>query len=135
MHAPVRFFGRGRITVGTRSVVNRGCYLDNRGEIEIGNNVSIAHDVKIYTGGHDIDSPAFTFFKKGVKIDDFVVIFSNAIIQPGVHLKKGSVVLPGAVVTRGTDEFDVVGGNPAKVVRRRAKELNYSCEFGLWFAP
>ncbi|MBL0727947.1 acyltransferase, partial [Piscinibacter sp. HJYY11] len=49
----IRFFHVGRLRVGEGSLINRGVYLDNRGGIEIGRHVSIAHDAKLYTMGHD----------------------------------------------------------------------------------
>jgi acetyltransferase-like isoleucine patch superfamily enzyme len=39
---------------------------------------------------------------------------------PGAHIKKGSIVSAGAVVTRGVIEpYSVVGGVPAKLIRHR----------------
>ena len=49
IHTPARFLGMGRIRIGSNTIINRGCYLDNRVGIDIGNNVSIAHDTKIYS--------------------------------------------------------------------------------------
>lgn len=54
----VRFFHVGRLRIGAGTLVNRGVYLDNRGGLEIGRHVSIAHDVRIYTMGHDMHDPA-----------------------------------------------------------------------------
>lgn len=135
IHPPVRFFGLGQVTVGADSVVNRNCYLDNRADIFIGNNVSVAHDAKIYTGGHDINSPSFNFTKRAVRIDDHAVIFAGAMIQPGVHVAQGAVILPGSVVVADVPEFVVYGGNPARKVADRQRELTYNCKFEYWFAP
>ena len=46
-----KFFHVGKLSVGEDTVVNFGCYLDNRRGITIGNNVGIAHNTKIYTLG------------------------------------------------------------------------------------
>ena len=48
MHRNCRFFHIGKMSVGNHSVINFGCYLDNRRGISIGNNVGIAHNIKIY---------------------------------------------------------------------------------------
>jgi acetyltransferase-like isoleucine patch superfamily enzyme len=123
VHSPVRFLGIGRIEIGSNSVVNRGCYLDNRTGIKIGSNVSIAHDTKIYTLGHDID-----------EIGDYACIFSNVLIMPGVTLGKGAVVYAGSVVTKDVGDFEVVGGNPARFIRHRSKDLRYEVRHDYWFA-
>jgi maltose O-acetyltransferase len=103
--------------------------LDNRYGIHIGNNVSIGHNTKIYTGGHDLDSPSFSMTGKPVVIDDYVAILSNVLIMPGVHIKKGAVILPGAVVTKDIAEYGIAGGNPAKVLRFRSKNLEYVTDY------
>jgi len=115
------------LIIGSHSVINRDCTLDNRYSIIIGDNVSIGH--KIYTGGHNLDSPYFEMIGKPVIIDDYASVLSNALIMPGVHIKRGAVVLPGAVVTKDVDEYAVVGGNPAKVIRYRNKELLYTVNY------
>lgn len=134
IHSPTRFLGIGRLSIGANTVINRGCYLDNRVGITIGANVSVAHDTKIYTLGHDIDDPFFTPAGKPVRIDDYVCIFSNVLIMPGVTLGKGAVVFPGSVVTRSVGEYEVVGGNPARFIRYRSRDLRYHVSYDYWFA-
>lgn len=134
IHTPVRFMGIGRVSIGSHTTINRGCYLDNRVGIRIGSNVSIAHDTKIYTLGHDIDDPFFTATGKPVEIGDYVCIFSNVLIMPGVTLGKGAVVFPGSVVTKSVGEYEVVGGNPARFIRHRSRDLRYKVTYDYWFA-
>ena len=59
IHRCCKFFHVGKLVIGKNSVVNFGCYLDNRRGISIGNNVGVAHNTKIYTLGHNLDSPQF----------------------------------------------------------------------------
>jgi len=134
IHPKVKFFNWGNIKIGQNTVINSGCYLDNRREISIGNNVSIAHDCKIYTLGHDVDSPFFETKGKSVKIEDNVVIFSNVLIMPGVTIKKGAVILPGSIVTKDVDSYSVMGGNPARCIRKRYKKFLYKIDYGYWKA-
>ena len=43
----------------------------------------------------------------------------NAMIMPGVSLGDNTVVAAGAIVTKSfIDGFCVVGGNPAKIIKR-----------------
>lgn len=133
IHRGCRFFHVGKLSIGQNSVVNFGCYLDNRRGITIGNNVGIAHNVKIYTLGHNIDSPEFETKGKPVCVEDGAFVFANAIIMPGVTLHKNCIVLPGSVVTKDVDEYAVVGGNPAKVLRYRDVSAP-PCKYSYWFA-
>jgi virginiamycin A acetyltransferase len=46
----------------------------------------------------------------------------NAVILPGVTLGHGAIVAAQSVVTRSVAPYTVVGGNPARVIRRRFAE-------------
>lgn len=57
-----------------------------------------------------------------VVIGNDVWIGANVIILPGVHIGDGAVIAAGAVVTKDVDDYAIVGGVPAKVIRYRFKE-------------
>ncbi|GAB4560754.1 MAG: hypothetical protein Tsb007_24470 [Rhizobacter sp.] len=130
----IRFFHVGRLSVGEGSLINRGVYLDNRGGISIGKQVSIAHDVRIYTMGHDPHDPNFATKAAPVQIDDHAVVFAGAMIMPGVHLGQASVVMAGAVVTKSVPAGRMVGGNPAQDIGERGCQPTYRLKRRFWFA-
>ena len=134
IHRRCRFFHVGNFYLGKNSVINFGCYLDNRRGIYIGDNVGIAHNTKIYTLGHDINSPQFNTKGSAVKIEDNAFVFSNALIMPGVSIGEGGIVLSGSVVTKDVEPWTVVGGNPAKKIKDRNREINYNSIYRYWFA-
>lgn len=134
IHRHCKFFHVGNFVLGKNSVINFGCYLDNRRGITIGNNVGIAHGTKIYTLGHDTDSPKFETKGAPVVIEDNAFIFSNAILMPGVRIGNGAIVLPGSVVTKDVPPRKIVGGNPARVIRDRMAEIDYNQRYNYWFA-
>lgn len=121
IHRDCKFFHVGKIKIGRNSVVNWGCYLDNRRGIYIGNNVGIAHNTKIYTLGHDLNDSEFKTKGNPVYIEDNAFIFSNAIIMPGVTIGEGAIILAGSVVTKSVEPWSIVGGNPAKYIRERKR--------------
>lgn len=120
--------------MGDNSVINFGCYLDNRRGIKIGNNVWIAHNTKIYTLGHNLESPVFETKGALVTIKDNVFIFSNALIMPGVTIHEGAIVLAGSVVTKDVEAWTIVGGNPAKKIKERQHKIAYLQKYNYWFA-
>lgn len=132
VHRRVRFFSFGNFSVAENSSVNAGCYIDNRHRVTIGKSVSIAHDVRIYTMGHDVDSREFKQKGAPVVIEDYVCIFAAAMVMPGVTVGRGAVVFPGAVVTKSVPPYAVVGGNPARVLRSRHADLDYKIDTGFW---
>jgi len=130
----IRFFHVGRLSVGEGTLVNRGVYLDNRAGISIGKQVSIAHDAKIYTMGHDVHDETFATKGQAVQIDDYAVVFAGAMIMPGVRLGEGSVVMPGAVVTKSVPAYRMVGGNPAQDIGERQCKPAYRLDRRFWLA-
>lgn len=52
-------------------------------------------------------------------IGNDVWIGSEAIIMPGVKIGDGAVIGTRALVTRDVEPYAIVGGNPARVIRKR----------------
>ena len=134
IHRGCKFFHVGKMSVGQNTVINFGCYLDNRRGITIGNNVGIAHNTKIYTLGHDLNDSQFKTKGAPVSIEDNVFIFSNALIMPGITIGEGAIVLAGSVVTKDVEPWTIVGGNPARKIRDRGHDVDYKQIYRYWFA-
>jgi acetyltransferase-like isoleucine patch superfamily enzyme len=135
LHQGVRLMARRGLEVGEGTVINRGTLIDNRHAVKIGRHVSVAHDCRIYTTGHDYDSPDFAIRTRPVNIEDHAVLFAGAVVMPGVSIGTGAVVLPFSVVTKSVDSMTVVGGTPATVRGRRNCEPSYRLDYDYWFAP
>lgn len=129
----IRFLGIGNCTIGDNSIINRNCVIDNRYKINIGSNVSIAANSSIWTQGHNVNDYNFSITSKPVVIGNYVCVFSNCIILPGVILKKGCVVYPGSVVYKSFPKNSVIGGNPAKFLKLRNENYTYNINAQFWF--
>lgn len=116
-------------TLGKNSVINSRCRIDNRGQVIIGENVSISQEVIILTADHDIDSADFRGQNKTVRIEDYVWIGTRVTILPGVTVGRGALIGAGSVVTRDVAPFTIVAGVPAKVIRKRREDLNYKTSY------
>ncbi len=119
--------------IGQNSVINSGCRLDNRGTIIIGDNVSISQEVIILTADHDVNSTMGEGILKKVILEDYSWIGTRALILPGVTIKKGAVVAAGAIVTKDVEEYSIVVGVPAKHIKYRNRNLQYSASYKRWF--
>lgn len=78
----------------------------------------VAH-CKIY-GFVDIDKEQLQ--KSPPVIGNDVWIGANAIIFRGVHVGDGAVVAAGSVVTKDVPPYAIVGGVPAKIIKKRFSE-------------
>lgn len=111
-------FGKN-ISFGKNVFINAGCHFQDQGGITIGDGVLIGHNVVLATANHDLEpSKSRKLHYKPIVIGDNVWIGSNAVILQGVTIGEWSVVAAGAVVTKDVEPFTVVGGVPAKFIRK-----------------
>lgn len=120
----VRISGVDQLHLGHDVSIHWDSYLSAEGGITIGNNVSIGHRVSLLTTEHQFSDPNVPIkfqpvTKSPVVIDDNVWIGANVTVLAGVHLRSGTVVAAGAVVTKTFDEDNVIlAGVPARILKR-----------------
>lgn len=94
----------------------------NFGKIKIGDYTQIAPNVGIISDNHELtDNRKFT--SKNVIIGKYCWIGMGAIILPGVELGDYTIVAAGSIVSKSYKEgYQVIGGNPAKVIKKINEE-------------
>ena len=111
-------FGKN-ISFGKNVFINAGCRFQDQGGITIGDGVLIGHNVILATANHALEpSKSRKLNYAPIKICDNAWIGSNSVILQGVTVGEWSVVAAGAVVTKDVEPFTVVGGIPAKFIRK-----------------
>jgi acetyltransferase-like isoleucine patch superfamily enzyme len=126
----------GKITIGNNCYIGDGSRVWSGQEINIGNDVLIAHNVNIIdTQAHELHAAERTeryldLLKNGawstqgsidtkpIIIKDKAWISFNVIILKGVIIGEGAVVAAGSVVTKNVADYTMVAGNPAVFVKK-----------------
>lgn len=107
------------LTIGNHSSIQTN-KIDIRSSVTIGSHVIIGAGTEIITTSHNIDSPDWNLKNYGITIEDYVWIPTNVLILPSCrNISYGSVIGSGSVVVKNTDPMSVVGGNPAKELKKR----------------
>lgn len=107
------------ITIGRNVFFNAGCKFQDQGGITIGNNVLIGHNVVLATLNHSMNpAERGNLIPKPIVIGNDVWIGAGAIVLPGVTIGDGAIIAAGAVVTKNVEADTIVGGVPAKFLRR-----------------
>ena len=105
------------ITIGDRVNIQDGSVLHTlyqKSTIEIGNDVSIGHNVTIH----------------GAKIHDYALIGMGAVVMDDAEVGEGAIVAAGAVVLSRTKigPNELWGGAPAKFIKmveqEKSREMN-----------
>lgn len=105
-----------KLTIGG-GYANYNVKIDCYEEVRIGQGVAIANNViirdsdsHVISGQSGLSSP--------IVIGDNVWIGMNSIILKGVRIGNGAVIAAGAVVTHDIADKCLVGGVPARIIRK-----------------
>lgn len=131
-----------KFVLGRRSVVESFCCINNAvgdvligdntriglhctviGPVEIGSNVNLAQGIVVTALNHNFTDCTRRIDEQGVStakvtIGNDVWIGANATVLPGVTIGNHSVVAAGAVVTKDVPPYSLVGGVPAKILKK-----------------
>ena len=116
------FWGDGRdIELGNHVQVNEEAWIRN---VKVGDHVMIGPRTMILNYGHNTDGDGPMIFQGIRKYEQTVIgsdvwIGAGVILLPGITIGTGSIVAAGAVVTKSCEPYSVIGGNPAKLIKKR----------------
>jgi acetyltransferase-like isoleucine patch superfamily enzyme len=111
------------LSFGDNVVVHRHVLLDDRGGIEIGDNVSISDYVNVYSHNHDIYdihkvSTPVTRIGSGVRLT------YHSTVLAGTQVGENALVGTGAVVTKDVEPNHIVVGIPARTAKIKSAQID-----------
>ncbi len=93
-------------------------YIDARNGVIFGENVWIGPRVSIISMNHDLNNYEKYIEDKPIKIGSNCWIATGSIITAGVELGDHTVVAAGSVVTKSFSGNVLIGGIPAKIIKK-----------------
>jgi putative colanic acid biosynthesis acetyltransferase WcaF len=118
-----------RLALGRGSVVGRGCLLDARGGIEIGDDVNVSSYSRLMTAKHAIHDPEFPAVFEPIVVGRRAWIAMGATVLGGVTIGEGAVVAANATVTADVAAFAIVAGTPATAIGERRQPQTYRLSY------
>lgn len=107
------------IRFGKKVFVNNGCTFMDRGGITLEDGVFIGPNVNLITENH-AEQPELrhNVYTRPIRIRRNAWIGAAAVILPGVTIGENAIVAAGAVVSKDVPANTIVGGVPAKAIRK-----------------
>ena len=93
------------------------CY--NAAPIVIGNHATISQRTYLCTASHDLTSATHPQIEKPIVIEDRAWVAAEAFVGPGVTIGEGAVVGARGCVFKDVEPWTVVGGIPARFIKKR----------------
>ncbi len=114
------------LKLGERVFINFNCTVLDAAPITIGDRTMLGPNVQLYTATHPLNAKErATGIESGesITIGDDVWIGGNVTICPGVSIGDRTVIGAGSVVTKDIPSDVVAVGNPCKVIKSIANEM------------
>jgi len=113
---PRNIFIGNDVSIGSKVVL----WASSKGRITIGDGCAISSGVRFVTPSHDPKFLPITRIgiNKSITIGEDVWIGTAAIILPGITICDGVIIGAGAVVTKNVPSDCMVGGVPARVIKK-----------------
>jgi putative colanic acid biosynthesis acetyltransferase WcaF len=119
IYSSVKIWAPWNLEMGDYSSLGRQVDCYNQGKISIGANTSISQKAYLCASSHDISDSKHALILKPIVIEDQVWVAADAFIGPGVIIGQGAVVGARSAVFKNVEPWSVVGGNPAKFIKKR----------------
>ena len=108
-----------RLEIGNHVWIGEGVWIDNLGQVKIGDHVCLSQGCLLLCGNHNYRKETFDLMVGDITLEEGVWIGARALLGPGVHAGTHSVLEAGSVSGKNLEAFTIYRGNPAAIVKKR----------------
>ena len=119
VYSSAKVYYPANLTMGAYACLASDVDCYNVVPVTIGDNTTVSQGAYLCTASHDITNPLNPLVTKPIVIEDQAWVAAGAFVGMGVTIGQGAVVGARAAVFKNVEPWTVVGGNPAKFIKRR----------------
>lgn len=119
VYSSAKVYYPANLTMGSYACLASDVDCYNVAPVTIGANSTVSQGAYLCTASHDITDPLNPLVTKPIVIEDQTWVAAGAFVGMGVTIGQGAVVGARAAVFKDVEPWTVVGGNPAKFIKRR----------------
>lgn len=117
--ASVKIWAPWNLKVGDFVAIGFNAFIYNPGEIILGDKITISQRAHLCSASHDIFNATNPLITQPITIKNRAWIAAEAFVGMGVTIGEGAVVGARSAVFKNVEPWTVVGGNPAKFIKKR----------------
>lgn len=114
-----KIYAPWNLEVGQYSCIGPNTELYNKAPIIIGDNAVVSQKSFLCTASHEITDPKHSLVTAPIVIGNNAWVAARAFVSMGVTIGEGAVVGATASVFKDVEPWTVVGGNPARFIKKR----------------
>lgn len=119
VYSSAKIFMPWNLIMGEHACIASGVDCYNAAPITIEKNATVSQRAYLCTASHNISSPYHEQTEAPIIIKERAWVAAEAYVGPGVTIGEGAVVGARGCVYKDVESWTVVGGNPAKFLKRR----------------
>jgi putative colanic acid biosynthesis acetyltransferase WcaF len=119
VYSSCKIFAPWNLEVGEHACIGPNTELYNKSKIIIKANSVVSQGSFLCTASHDITKELLPLVAKPIIIEEQVWVAADVFIGMGVTIGEGAVVGARAAIFKDVEPWTVVGGNPAKIIKKR----------------
>ena len=119
VYPSARIYLPWNLTLGEEASIGEWALVYNLGPVAIGDRATISHRAHLCAGTHDYRDPTLPLLRLPIEIGSQAWVCADAFIGPGRKVGEGAIVGAAAVVAADVPAWQIVGGNPARVIKAR----------------
>jgi len=116
VYPSARIWAPWNLTMEHGSCLGPEVYCYNVAPVHLGVDSTASFRSFLCTASHDIRHPERPLISGPIRLERGAYVFADAFIGMNVTVGEGAVVAARAVVVKDVARFDVVGGNPSRVI-------------------
>lgn len=119
VHASVKIWAPWNLKMGRYACLAQGVDCYNVAPISIGDHATVSQRAYLCTASHDIGAHDHHLVTAPIEISARAWVAAEAFVGMGVTVGEGAVAGARAAVFKDVEPWTVVGGNPARFLKKR----------------
>lgn len=124
VYSTCKIWAPWNLKIGHYSCIGPHTQIYNKAPVVIGDNTVISQGTFLCTASHNITDPCHSLITAPIVVKDRAWVAADVFVGMGVTIGEGAVVGARAAVFKDVEDYTVVGGNPARFIKKRIMEFS-----------